>query len=53
MKILSLARFLRRRQTYRTVFTELSGFSDHELCDIGVNRSDIQAIARRVSEEQQ
>jgi uncharacterized protein YjiS (DUF1127 family) len=53
MTVLSLARFLRRRRTYRTILLELSGYSDHELHDIGVDRADIYAIARRVSEEQQ
>ena len=53
MKMLSLARFLRRRRTYRTVLQELSGYSDHELHDIGIDRADIHDIARRVSEEQQ
>jgi uncharacterized protein YjiS (DUF1127 family) len=53
MKVLSLARFLRRRRTYTTILLELSSYSDHELHDIGVDRADIYAIARRVSEEQQ
>ena len=53
MKMLSLARFLHRRRTYRTVLQELSGYSDHELHDIGIDRADIHHIARRVSEEQQ
>ena len=53
MKMLSLARFLRRRRTYRTVLQELSGYSDHELHDIGIDRANIHDIARRVSEEQQ
>jgi len=53
MKIPSLARFFRRRRTYRTVLQELSSYSDHELHDIGIHRADIHAIARRVSEEQQ
>lgn len=52
MKILSLARFFRRRRTYRTVLQELSGYSDHELHDIGIDRADIHEIARRMSEDQ-
>ncbi|MGB7972883.1 MAG: DUF1127 domain-containing protein [Roseiarcus sp.] len=48
MKMLSHARFLRRRRTYKTVLQELSGYSDHELNDIGVDRADIHDIARRV-----
>ena len=53
MKILSLGRFFRRRRTYRTVLQELSGYSDHELHDIGIDRADIHEIARRMSENQQ
>lgn len=52
MKMLSLARFLRRRRTYRTVLLELSGYSDHELHDIGIDRVDIHEIARRMSEDE-
>ena len=53
MKILLLARFFRRRCTYRTMLQELSGYSDHELHDIGIDRADIHEIARRMSENQQ
>jgi uncharacterized protein YjiS (DUF1127 family) len=53
MKIHSLARFFRRRRTYRTVLQDLSGYSDHELHDIGIDRADIHEIARRMSENQQ
>jgi uncharacterized protein YjiS (DUF1127 family) len=52
-KIHSLGRFFRRRRTYRTVLQELSGYSDHELHDIGIDRADIHEIARRMSENQQ
>ena len=52
MKMPSLARFFRRRRTYRMVLHELAGYSDHELHDIGIDRTDIHEIARRVSEEQ-
>jgi uncharacterized protein YjiS (DUF1127 family) len=52
MTMPSLARFLRRHRTYRTVLQELSRYSDHELHDIGIDRADIHEIARRVSEEQ-
>ena len=51
MKMLSLSRFFRRRRIYRTVLQELSGYSDHELHDIGVHRVDIHEIARRISED--
>ena len=48
MRMLSLSRFFRRRRTYRTVLQELSGYSDHELHDIGIDRVDIHEIARRI-----
>jgi len=53
MKMFSLARFLRRRRIYLAALRELSGLSDHELHDIGIDRTDIHAIARQMSEEQQ
>jgi len=53
MKLFSLARFLRARRTYRSVVYELSNYSDRELHDIGIDRVDIQAIARKAAEDQQ
>jgi uncharacterized protein YjiS (DUF1127 family) len=53
MRMLSLARFLRRRRIYRNVIQELSGYSDHELHDIGIHRADICEIAWRTSQEHQ
>jgi uncharacterized protein YjiS (DUF1127 family) len=32
---------------YREVVHELSQMSDHELCDIGIRRCDIESIARQ------
>jgi uncharacterized protein YjiS (DUF1127 family) len=32
---------------YREAVRELSEFSDHELCDIGIRRCDIEDIVRR------
>ena len=32
---------------YRDAVHELSQFSDHELCDIGIRRCDIEDIVRR------
>jgi uncharacterized protein YjiS (DUF1127 family) len=32
---------------YRAAVRELSHFSDHELCDIGTRRCDIEDIVRR------
>jgi uncharacterized protein YjiS (DUF1127 family) len=52
MKIPALARFFRRRLIYRTVLEELSSYTDRELHDIGIDRADIHAIARRMSDEQ-
>ncbi len=51
MKMLLLVRFFRRRRTYRTVLQELSSYSEHEQHDIGIDRADIHAIARQMSEE--
>ena len=53
MRMPSLTRFMRRRRTYWTALKELSSMSDHELHDIGIDRADIDAIARQMSEEQQ
>ncbi len=53
MKLFSLTRFLRERRTYWTVVQELSGYSDRELHDIGIDRADIHEIARLASREQQ
>jgi uncharacterized protein YjiS (DUF1127 family) len=33
---------------YRDAVRELSQFSDHELCDIGIRRCDIEDIVRHV-----
>ena len=38
-----ISAWLRDREAVR----ELSQFSDHELCDIGIRRSDIQDFVRR------
>jgi len=32
---------------YRETVRELSQFSDHELCDVGIRRCDIEDIVRR------
>ncbi|MGA2488203.1 MAG: DUF1127 domain-containing protein [Roseiarcus sp.] len=53
MKMLSLARYFRRRLRYWTIFEELSRYSNQELHDIGIDAADIPEIARRASEEQQ
>jgi uncharacterized protein YjiS (DUF1127 family) len=33
---------------YREVVRELSQMSDHELCDIGIHRCDIDSITRQI-----
>jgi uncharacterized protein YjiS (DUF1127 family) len=38
---------LAARRRYREVVRELSQMSDHELCDIGIHRCDIESIARQ------
>jgi uncharacterized protein YjiS (DUF1127 family) len=38
---------LATRRRYREVVRELSQMSDHELCDIGIHRCDIESIARQ------
>ena len=45
LKLISekISAWLRDREAVR----ELSRFSDHELCDIGIRRSDIEDIVRR------
>ncbi len=50
--LFSLMRFLRARRTYWSVMQELSGYTDRELHDIGIDRADIQEIARAASREQ-
>ena len=49
----NVMRFLRARRTYWTVIQELSNCSDRELHDIGIDRADINEIARLASREQQ
>jgi uncharacterized protein YjiS (DUF1127 family) len=46
-----LMRFLRARRTYWSVVQELSGYTDRELHDIGIDRADIHEIARAASHE--
>ncbi|TCK98866.1 uncharacterized protein DUF1127 [Shimia isoporae] len=36
----------KQNKAFRNTVRELSGLSDHELADIGVERSDIVAVAR-------
>ncbi len=48
----SLTRFFRARRMYWSVVRELSNCTDIELHDIGIDRADIQSIARLASQEQ-
>jgi len=52
MNLSSLLRFLRARRTYWSVIQELSNYSDRELHDIGIDRADINEIARLAAREQ-
>jgi uncharacterized protein YjiS (DUF1127 family) len=51
MKMFSISLFFRRRRAYRNALHELSGYSDHELHDIGIDRVDIREIARLAAQE--
>lgn len=42
----SITRFLRARRLYWSVVQELSNYTDRELHDIGIDRADINQIAR-------
>ncbi len=53
MKTFSFTRFLRARRVYWSVVQELSGYTDRELHDIGIDRADIYEIARLASREEQ
>jgi uncharacterized protein YjiS (DUF1127 family) len=44
-----LARYFRERRVYWTVMRELAAYSDRELQDIGIDRADIEHIARQAS----
>jgi uncharacterized protein YjiS (DUF1127 family) len=50
--LFTLGRFLRARRTYWSVVNELSSYSDRELHDIGIDRTDIHEIAELASREQ-
>ena len=48
--LLSLFRMIQAFREYRRNLAELSQLSDRELADIGLGRSDIQAVAAGVYE---
>jgi uncharacterized protein YjiS (DUF1127 family) len=45
----SLIRFIHQWKQYNRSLNELSRLGDRELADIGINRSDIQAVAWQAS----
>ena len=53
MTLYTVMRFLRARRRYWSVVQELSNYSDRELYDIGIDRTEIHDIARLASREQQ
>ena len=44
-----LNRWLQQRRRYRTTVTELRALSDEVLADVGVQRGEIEEIARRLA----
>ena len=44
-------RYFRARNVYWRVMQELSGYTDHELHDIGIDRADIRAIAETAAQQ--
>ncbi|HLH48815.1 MAG TPA: DUF1127 domain-containing protein [Roseiarcus sp.] len=49
MKLAFIARYLEERRRYRKVLHELSAYTDRELQDIGIDRTDIADIARQAA----
>lgn len=45
-----IRRFFRERRVYWLVVQELSSYSDRELHDIGIDRADIEHIARQAAQ---
>ena len=46
MTLSFIGRYLEERKRYWNVIRELSGYTDRELRDIGIDRADIHNIAR-------
>lgn len=44
---MSIVRNYRNWRTYRTTVSELSRLSNRELADLGINRGEIHAVARK------
>jgi uncharacterized protein YjiS (DUF1127 family) len=49
MDLSFVRRYLRARQVYWNVLRELSAYSDRELHDLGIDRSDIEQIASQAA----
>jgi uncharacterized protein YjiS (DUF1127 family) len=49
--LFNIVRFMRERRTYWNVIHELSSYTDRELHDIGIDRADVNAIARLAARE--
>jgi uncharacterized protein YjiS (DUF1127 family) len=49
MTFSSVTRFLEQRRLYWNVINELSHYSDRDLQDLGISRSDISSIAREAA----
>jgi uncharacterized protein YjiS (DUF1127 family) len=49
MNLSFVRRFFRTRQIYWSVIRELSAYTDRELHDIGIDRADIEHIAREAA----
>ena len=47
----SISTYFKKRQVYTQTLRELSTYSDRELKDIGIDRADIEAIARCAAEQ--
>lgn len=44
-----IGNWLQARRSYHNSISELSAMSDRDLADIGISRSDIQAVARQAA----
>ncbi len=49
MNLSFIGRFFRTRQIYWSVIRELSAYTDRELHDLGIDRADIDQIAREAA----
>ncbi|THD48162.1 MAG: DUF1127 domain-containing protein [Bradyrhizobium sp.] len=45
-----ILRYIRDRRTYWATVRELSAYTDRELRDIGIDRADIEHIARQAAQ---